>query len=125
MKKKPIGLMILGVAGVLVGLISLLLGGIGGPGSIIFGGLWIIFGLKLLKSPQKVKKAILIASIPQFILFGLMIYGGLKIDRFLFMGVIFQAPLVLLNLISLFYLNFPTVTQYLTQDTDVSKDEIS
>jgi hypothetical protein len=109
-KKRPVGIIALSILGIVIGIFSLLLGLIGaGPLSIIFGGGWILFGLRLLKLQRWARKVILAASVVFLAIYLLVFYAAVAVDRFYGIGLVFQFPLAVLSSVSIIYLMLPKV----------------
>lgn len=109
-KKRPIGVIVLSVTGMIIGVFSFLLGLIGeGPFSIVFGGAWIILGLRLLKLQNWARRIVLITSAVFLLAYLFVFYAALTVDRFFYMGLIMKLPLALLNVTALIYLLLPKV----------------
>lgn len=117
-KKKPIGVVILSVAGIVTGLFSLLLGLIGeGPFSIVFGSAWIILGFRLLKLQNWARRTILVASPIFLLVYLLAFYAAMTVDRFFYIGLIMKSPLALLNVVAMVYLLRPKVKKVFLQQS--------
>ena len=97
--------------GIIIGVLSFFSGFMGGGISIIFGGLWILLGLRLLKFNSGARRAVLALAVLFLLVYLFIIYIAETEDHYLYISVILQAPLATLNLIALIYLSLPKIKQ--------------
>ena len=123
-KKRPLGVTVLSILGIVIGILSFLLGLIGaGPFSIIFGGGWIILGLRLLKLQRWARWVILAASAVFLSVYLFVFYAAVTVDRFFYIGLMLQSPLALLSIISIIYLMLPKVRKVFVQKSESKMED--